>query len=129
MCLFGVGAVGAASYLFFFRALAIGPISIVSPMVFAYAAVTVLLAVVVLGERLSGRGPAAAFAVAMVGVVLASTDPRRMSATRRVATLGVVLAVLAMVWLGGASCSASATTPTTSAGWRRSSWRARSAAC
>ena len=95
-----VGAVGAASYLFFFRALAIGPISIVSPIVSAYAAVTVLLAVLLLDERLSG-GQAAAFAVAMTGVVLASADPRQMASTHRIATLGVVLAVLAMAWLGG----------------------------
>src|SRR5712691_2007143 len=48
-----VGAVGWGSYVCFYRALAIGPISVLSPIVSGYAAVTVILAVVFLGERLS----------------------------------------------------------------------------
>src|SRR6187401_1173158 len=43
------GVLGWASYLGFYRALAIGPISIVSPIVSAYAAVTVLCAVIIGG--------------------------------------------------------------------------------
>lgn len=45
-----IGALGALSYQAFYRALEIGPISIVSPIVSAYAAVSVVLAVIVLGE-------------------------------------------------------------------------------
>src|SRR5581483_4011822 len=48
-----VGALGVGSYLAFYRALAIGPISLVSPIVSGYAAVTVVLAVVLGGESLS----------------------------------------------------------------------------
>ena len=40
-----LGVLGGLSYLCFYRALAIGPISIVSPIVSAYAAATVLCAV------------------------------------------------------------------------------------
>ena len=40
-----IGAVGWVSYLAFYAALAIGPISVLSPIVSGYAAVTVLLAV------------------------------------------------------------------------------------
>ena len=47
-----VGAAGWLSYLAFYRALAIGPISIVSPIVSAYAAVTVICAVLIGGESL-----------------------------------------------------------------------------
>jgi len=46
--LVGVGAFGWVSYLAFYGALAIGPISVLSPIVSGYAAVTVLLAVVMM---------------------------------------------------------------------------------
>jgi uncharacterized membrane protein len=49
-----VGALGALSYATFYKALEIGPISIASPIISAYAAVTIVLAVVVVGETLSG---------------------------------------------------------------------------
>lgn len=96
----GVGVLGAVAYLLFFGALAIGPISIVSPIMSAYAAVTVLLAVFVLGERLSA-GQTLAVIVAMLGVLLASTDLRALRTNHRAALAGVVLAVAAMVWIGG----------------------------
>ncbi len=98
--LFGVGALGATAYLLFFRALAIGPISIVSPIVSGYAAITVLLAVFVLGERLSGA-QTLAVVVAMLGVVLASTDLRSLRTIHRSALVGVALAVAAMIWISG----------------------------
>jgi uncharacterized membrane protein len=54
-CFFAlVGVLGWGSCLAFYRALAIGPISIASPIVSGYAAVTVVLAVIVLGESFSG---------------------------------------------------------------------------
>src|SRR5262245_12415386 len=68
-----IGALGALSYVAFYQALAIGPISIVSPVVSAYAAVTVLCAVVISGERLS-RSEVAAVLVVMLGVLLAASD-------------------------------------------------------
>src|SRR3990172_9070391 len=49
-----LGALGWASYLAFYRALAIGPISIVSPVVSGYAAVTVVLAVLVVATAARG---------------------------------------------------------------------------
>ena len=55
-----VGAIGWGSYACFYRALAIGPISVLSPIVSGYAMVTLLLAIILLGERL---GTAAAVAV------------------------------------------------------------------
>ena len=48
-----IGAVGWLSYLSFYGALAIGPISVLSPIVSGYAAVTVLFAVAIEGEVLS----------------------------------------------------------------------------
>lgn len=94
-----VGVLGAASYLVYFRALEIGPISMVSPIVSGYVAVTVVLAVVLLGERLA-PAQAVAVVVAMIGVVLAAVDPRQLRATRGVALLGIVFAILAMLSIG-----------------------------
>ena len=82
-----------------YRALTVGPISIVSPIVSGYAAVTVVLAVLVLGEHLGG-GKLAAVVVAFVGVVLASTDVTRLHGLQRPELIGIGLAVVAMVWVG-----------------------------
>jgi drug/metabolite transporter (DMT)-like permease len=95
----GAGVLGAGAYVFFYRALAIGPISIVSPIVSGYAAVTVVLAVLVLDERLAG-GELAAVLVAFAGVVLASTDVTKLHAIHRSELVGIGLAVLAMIWIG-----------------------------
>ena len=95
-----LGGLGWASYLAFYRALAIGPISIVSPVVSGYAAVTVVLAVFVLDERLSG-GEIVAIVTALVGVVLASSDLRRIFAAERLAALGILLALATTLLIGG----------------------------
>jgi drug/metabolite transporter (DMT)-like permease len=97
-----LGAVGWLSYLAFYAALAIGPISVLSPIVSGYAVVTVLLAVLVLGERLNA-GEGVAVAMTIAGVVASSTDLsqlRGVSLQRR-AALGLVLAIVAMALLGG----------------------------
>jgi drug/metabolite transporter (DMT)-like permease len=94
-----VGALGWGSYLGFYRALAVGPISIVSPIVSAYAAVTVLCAVVIGGETLAG-GVVGALTVLMVGVLLASSDLAQLRHVERVVVVGVVLALLTAVLIG-----------------------------
>jgi drug/metabolite transporter (DMT)-like permease len=94
-----VGALGWLSYLAFYRALAIGPISIVSPIVSAYAAVTVVCAVLIGGERLAA-GEVAAVAVVLLGVLLASSDLTQMRALERIAALGIVLALVTAVLIG-----------------------------
>ncbi|HEY7197926.1 MAG TPA: hypothetical protein VH306_12130 [Gaiellaceae bacterium] len=50
---------------------------------------TVLLAVIVVGERLSG-GEAVAIAVTIVGVVLAGAELHRIARLERVAPLGLI---------------------------------------
>lgn len=94
-----IGALGALSYQTFYKALEIGPISIVSPIVSAYAAVSVVLAVIVLGESL-GPAQIAAVTVVMLGVVLASADLRQIHAIERRQALGLVLALVAVVAIG-----------------------------
>jgi drug/metabolite transporter (DMT)-like permease len=95
----GVGVLGGLSYLAFYRALAIGPISIVSPIVSAYAAVTVVCAVLIGGERLGG-GETAAIVVVMLGVLLASSDLAQLRALERIALLGLLLALATAVLIG-----------------------------
>src|ERR1700735_1468391 len=88
--LFGMGAVGWLSYITFYGALAIGPISVLSPIVSGYAAVTVLLAVVVLGERLSAV-EVIAVVMTVAGVMVSSADVSQLRgvALQRRAALGL----------------------------------------
>jgi drug/metabolite transporter (DMT)-like permease len=97
-----VGAVGWLSYLAFYGALAIGPISVLSPIVSGYAAVTVLLSVVIAGERLD-VGETFAIVVTIVGVIVSSADLRQIRgiALERRAALGLLLAIVAMALIGG----------------------------
>jgi drug/metabolite transporter (DMT)-like permease len=94
-----LGLLGALSYLCFYRALAIGPISIVSPIVSAYAAATVVCAVVIGGERL-GAEEALPIMVVLFGVLLASSDLAQFKALERIALLGILLALVTAVAIG-----------------------------
>lgn len=94
-----VGVLGGLSYLAFYQALAIGPISIVSPIVSAYAAITVVCAVLIGGERLAA-GETAAIVVVIVGVLLASSDLAQMQHLERIAVLGILLALATAVVIG-----------------------------
>ena len=72
------GVLGTASYLSFFRALQLGPVAVVSPVFASSAAVSVLLAVIFNGERLSAMA-STGIALTIAGVALASAqgdDPR-----------------------------------------------------
>ena len=93
--------VGTLSLAALYRAFALGPIAVVSPVVASYAALSVVGIVVVLGERLTG-GQAIAIAVTFVGVVVASTDVRQLRQTlgRPVVPEGVRIGVLATVGFG-----------------------------
>jgi drug/metabolite transporter (DMT)-like permease len=98
----GIGVVGWASYLTFYGALAIGPISVLSPIISGYAAVTALLAVAVLGERLSAF-QASMIVVTIAGAMVAGADVSQLTGTRleRRSLLGFGLALSAMALLGG----------------------------
>jgi drug/metabolite transporter (DMT)-like permease len=68
-----LGLIGVVSAAALYRALALGPIAVVSPVVASYAALAVVLIVIFLGERLTG-GQVLAITATFVGVVVASTD-------------------------------------------------------
>ena len=72
--------IGIVSLAALYRAFAIGPIAVVSPVVASYAALTVILIVIFLGERLT-TGQSIAIAVTFVGVAVASTDIRELRRT------------------------------------------------
>ena len=97
-----LGAVGWLSYLAFYGALSIGPISVLSPIVSGYAVVTVLFAVVLRSEGLSA-GETVAVVVTIGGAMAAGAnvrDIRRATFDQRAAR-GLLLALIAMTLLGG----------------------------
>ena len=92
------GVLVAIAYLTLYRALELGPVALVSPIVAAYAVPPVILAVVVLGESLTGAVLAGAI-VTLVGVLLASTDLRRPD-TGRASRAGVPIGIVSMLLFG-----------------------------
>jgi drug/metabolite transporter (DMT)-like permease len=83
-----LSVIGMVSLAALYRAFAIGPIAVVSPVVASYAALTVVLIVIFLGERLTS-GQAIAIGVTFVGVAVASTDIRELRRTLGRPTEGV----------------------------------------
>jgi uncharacterized membrane protein len=75
-----LSVIGIISLAALYRAFALGPIAVVSPVVASYAALTVVLIVIFLGERLTS-GQAIAIGVTFVGVAVASTDIRELRRT------------------------------------------------
>lgn len=69
------GVLGAAAYAGFYRALQLGPVSLVSPLFSAYAVITVLLAVVI-GQETLAAAATAGVVLTLGGVVLASAPTR-----------------------------------------------------
>lgn len=100
--LLGSGAVAAGAYFALYRGLELGPITLVSPIGSAFALVTILLAVVLLGESLRGAVLAGVI-VTLGGVFLTSTDLRRLGAEVRRHWGGIPFGLLAMVGFGVAA--------------------------
>ena len=95
-----LGPVGTGAYLAFYRALQLGPLAIVSPIASANGAVVVVLAVILLGDSLSGTQALGA-AVVLCCVVLAAVDVGERVPAGPGDGDGVRLAVLATVMFGG----------------------------
>lgn len=93
-----VGLIAALSYLTFYVALRLGPIAVVSPVGSAYGAVAVILAVLVLGERLTSM-QAIGTAVATVGVLMISVVVEGRRTTRFVGP-GIPFVIVALVAWG-----------------------------
>jgi len=91
--------IGGVGYLMFYRALELGPIALVSPIVAAYAAITIVLAVVILHEALVGFA-LAGVVLTLVGVLLTSADVRVLRTGGGLMDGGIPLALGAMVLFG-----------------------------
>jgi uncharacterized membrane protein len=97
------GLAAASAYITHYRALELGPVTVVSPVGATYAVVGVVLAIVVLGERPSALALAGG-AVTVVGVMLASTDLRKVEETvnkERPAGLPWAIASAVLFGIGG----------------------------
>ncbi len=99
LLMFGITGLVALFYMGFFRALQLGPIALVGPIVAAHSVIILLLAVVFLDETLSWR-QMIAIATAVVGVALASIDWRALRSGKSLITLGVGLAVVVCIAAG-----------------------------
>jgi drug/metabolite transporter (DMT)-like permease len=96
------GCFAGVAYFALYRGLELGPLALVSPIASAFASVTVVLAVIFLGESLNGR-LLVGVASTMVGVVLASTDMRAFEVEARLHRRGLPYALAAMVGFGVAA--------------------------
>lgn len=94
-----LGLASAIGYIAFFTALGLGPVAVVSPVASAYGGLAVVLAVVVLGERLTSTQAVGA-ALGTIGILLVAVRiGGGLRATRFVGP-GVPLAILSFVIWG-----------------------------
>lgn len=91
-----LGPVAVVAYTGFYRALELGPIAIVSPIVSAFGAVVVLLALLVLGERLTAL-QALGCALVLGFMMLAATER---AASQRLGGAGIGLSLIACLGFG-----------------------------
>jgi drug/metabolite transporter (DMT)-like permease len=97
--LVGLSVLGVALYLGYHKALQLGPVSLVSPIVSSHTAVVILLAVIIVGERFTG-GQLTGAITTMVGVVVASVDPQGLRSGRSLISKGVFIALAATLGIG-----------------------------
>jgi drug/metabolite transporter (DMT)-like permease len=94
-----LGLLSLATYWSLFRALELGPLAIVSPILAGWAVITLGLALVLLDEPLGGVQTLGCAGI-VVGVVLASVRFGEASGGSTVGSLGVIFGLGAMVGLG-----------------------------
>lgn len=101
--LFGValGAVAALAYVTLYRALALGPLAVASPLVSAQGGVTLVLALLVLHEAFS-QWQLAFLILTFAGVMMATVCPREITraSPRSWLSPGVALALVSMLCFG-----------------------------
>jgi uncharacterized protein (TIGR00730 family) len=96
-----LGGVSAGAYLSLYKSLKHGPLAVVSPLVSAQGAVTLLLALLLLHEHLSGW-QILFLAFTFVGIVLASLNVKEALRMKPVSLLspGILYALLALLCFG-----------------------------
>jgi drug/metabolite transporter (DMT)-like permease len=96
------GCFAGVAYAAMYRGLELGPVALVSPIASAFASVTVVLAILVLGES-PGVGRLLGVVLTILGVVLASTDLRQFEIEARRHKRGLPYALAAMGGFGVAA--------------------------
>src|SRR5205814_10260770 len=94
-----LGFTGVIAVAALYRGLARGPVAVVAPVVASYVVITVILVVIVLGERLTTAQIVAASLV-FVGVVLTSTDARELRVTLGRPVPGVRIGLVSTLGFG-----------------------------
>ena len=95
----GLTTVVVFFYVAFYRALQLGPIALVSPIVAAHSIVVVTLAITFLDESISGL-QFGAIAVTIAGVAIAAVDWRAIRSGTAIMSAGVALAVVVSLMAG-----------------------------
>lgn len=95
----GLGVLYTATYFLYYAALQRGPVSLVSPIMSVYKGVVIILAVIILAERMS-PGQSAGATAALMGVFLASINFADLKDRRVVIGRGVLFGLLAMLAFG-----------------------------
>lgn len=113
----------AVAYFALYRALELGPIAVVSPVLASYAVVPVLLAVALLSESLEGS-QVAGVTVTIAGAVLTSTDLRALRAGTHSMPAGLPWAIVSTALFGVAAFIVAWASQ--QAGWLPTMWLARS---
>ena len=95
----GLGAINAAASYSLFKGFEVGQLSIISPIVSSYPALSTILAVLLLNEHVSAVR-FAAILIILVGIVLVSIQRPRESLDKRQIAAGVGYAMIAFFALG-----------------------------
>lgn len=95
----GLSIVGVGAFFALYKALQVGPIAIVGPILAAHAVIVVLMAVFILEEKLSAK-QFLSILIIILGVALASFDIGALRSGRRLLGLGVGLAIFASIAVG-----------------------------
>ena len=95
----GLGAINAAASYSLFKGFEVGQLSIISPIVSSYPALSTVLAVLFLNEHVSSIRIAAILAI-LVGIVLVSIQHRRERLDKRQLASGVGYAMIVFLALG-----------------------------
>jgi uncharacterized membrane protein len=97
--MFGIAAAALTGYLAFYRALALGPVAVVSPIAACDGAVAALIGVGLIGEALL-PGHYIAITLLVLGVALAATNLRELRQGLGTSSKGPLLAVVTMIGFG-----------------------------
>jgi uncharacterized membrane protein len=117
-----VAVVTAVAYVSLYRALELGPIALVSPLLASYAVIPVLLAVIFLDESL-GSIEITGAAVTIVGAVVTSADVRSLRTGTRVPAAALPWALGSTVLFGTAAYALAWSAKRV--GWLTSLWLVR----